>query len=422
IVKTTDSGSVLYLKDVARVELGAESYNHLNYTNGHLSAALSIQLAPRSNAISVSEQMQAVLKNAQANLPAHYQLRMTMDRTPFITSSIEQVAKTLVEAMVLVVLVMFIFLQNWRATIIPAVTIPIVVLATFAVLYVLGMSLNSFTLFALILAIGLLVDDAIVVVENIERLMHEEHLDAQAAALKSMKEISGALIGITLVLTAVFIPMAFFGSMTGVIYRQFSITLVVAMLLSLLVALIITPSFAAQLLQRQPHQPKWAQRFNRGMDKLTMYYQKLSARSMQFKMTMLAVFSICVLGFGWLYKTLPEGLMPTEDMGFVMGQIVMPGNAPRSEIEKVGREVQDYLMQHESERIQSIGIWYSGNNVGVGPYRGQLFVVLKDWAARKNPEDTVFAIVDRAQKHFANHANAQIFFMAPSMSSNGRVV
>ena len=366
--------------------------------------------------------MQTVLKNAQANLPAHYQLRMTMDKTPFITSSIEQVAKTLVEAMVLVVLVMFIFLQNWRATIIPAVTIPIVVLATFAVLYVLGMSLNSFTLFALILAIGLLVDDAIVVVENIERLMHEEHLDAQAAALKSMKEISGALIGITLVLTAVFIPMAFFGSMTGVIYRQFSITLVVAMLLSLLVALIITPTFAAQLLKRQPYQPKWAQRFNRGMDKLTMHYQKLSARSMQFKMTMLAVFSICVLGFGWLYKTLPEGLMPTEDMGFVMGQIVMPGNAPRSEIEKVGREVQDYLMQHESERIQSIGIWYSGNNVGVGPYRGQLFVVLKDWAARKNPEDTVFAIVDRAQKHFANHANAQIFFMAPSMSSNGRVV
>lgn len=362
------------------------------------------------------------MKNAQANLPAHYQLRMTMDKTPFITSSIEQVAKTLVEAMVLVVLVMFIFLQNWRATIIPAVTIPIVVLATFAVLYVLGMSLNSFTLFALILAIGLLVDDAIVVVENIERLMHEEHLDAQAAALKSMKEISGALIGITLVLTAVFIPMAFFGSMTGVIYCQFSITLVVAMLLSLLVALIITPTFAAQLLKRQPHQPKWAKRFNRGMDKLTMHYQKLSARSMQFKMTMLAVFSICVLGFGWLYKTLPEGLMPTEDMGFVMGQIVMPGNAPRSEIEKVGREVQDYLMQHESERIQSIGIWYSGNNVEVGPYRGQLFVVLKDWAARKNPEDTVFAIVDRAQKHFANHANAQIFFMAPSMSSNGRVV
>lgn len=422
IVKTTDSGSVLYLKDVARVELGAESYNHLNYTNGHLSAALSIQLAPRSNAIAVSEQMQTVLKNAQANLPAHYQLRMTMDKTPFITSSIEQVAKTLVEAMVLVALVMFIFLQNWRATIIPAVTIPIVVLATFAVLYVLGMSLNSFTLFALILAIGLLVDDAIVVVENIERLMHEEHLDAQAAALKSMKEISSALIGITLVLTAVFIPMAFFGSMTGVIYRQFSITLVVAMLLSLLVALIITPTFAAQLLKRQPHQPKWAQHFNRGMDKLTIRYQKLSARSMQFKMTMLAVFSICVLGFGWLYKTLPEGLMPTEDMGFVMGQIVMPGNAPRSEIEKVGREVQDYLMQHESERIQSIGIWYSGNNVGVGPYRGQLFVVLKDWTARKNPKDTVFAIVDRAQKHFANHANAQIFFMAPSMSNNGRVV
>ncbi len=422
IVKTTDSGSLLYLKDVARVELGAESYNHINYTNGQLSSALSITLAPRSNALAVSEQIQAVLKNAQANLPPHYQLRMTMDKTPFITGSIEQVAKTLVEAIFLVIIVMFIFLQNWRATIIPAVTIPIVVLATFAVLYVLGMTLNSFTLFALILAIGLLVDDAIVVVENIERLMHEENLDAKAAALKSMQEMSGALVGITLVLTAVFIPMAFFGSITGVIYRQFSITLVVAMLLSLFVALIITPTFAAQLLKRKTHQARWARSFNRGMDRLNAGYQKVSVGSMRFKFGMLALFGICILGFGWVYKNLPEGLIPTEDMGFVMGQIVMPGNAPRSEIEKVGREVQDYLMEHESEHIKSIGVWYSGNNVGVGPYRGQLFVVLKDWAARKNPEDSVFAMVDRAQKHFANHANAQIFFMAPSMSSNGRVV
>lgn len=422
IVKTTDSGSLLYLKDVARVELGAESYNHINYTNGQLSSALSITLAPRSNAIAVSKQIQDVLKNAQANLPPHYQLQMTMDKTPFITSSIEQVAKTLVEAIILVIVVMFIFLQNWRATIIPAVTIPIVVLATFAVLYVLGMTLNSFTLFALILAIGLLVDDAIVVVENIERLMQDEHLDAKVAALKSMQEMSGALVGITLVLTAVFIPMAFFGSVTGVIYRQFSITLVVAMLLSLFVALVITPTFAAQLLKRKHHQARWAQHFNHGMDQLNAGYQKVSARSMRLKFTMLALFGVCIMGFGWVYKHLSEGLMPTEDMGFVMGQIVMPGNAPRTEVEKVGREVQDYLMKHESERIQSVGVWYSGNNVGVGPYRGQLFVVLKDWAERKNPEDSVFAIVDRAQKHFANHANAQIFFMAPSMSSNGRVV
>lgn len=422
IVKTTDSGSLLYLKDVARVELGAESYNHINYTNGQLSSALSITLAPRSNAIAVSKQIQDVLKNAQANLPPHYQLQMTMNKTPFITSSIEQVAKTLVEAIILVIVVMFTFLQNWRATIIPAVTIPIVVLATFAVLYVLGMTLNSFTLFALILAIGLLVDDAIVVVENIERLMQDEHLDAKAAALKSMQEMSGALVGITLVLTAVFIPMAFFGSITGVIYRQFSITLVVAMLLSLFVALIITPTFAAQLLKRKHHQARWAQRFNHGMDQLNAGYQRVSASSMRLKFTMLALFGVCIMGFGWVYKHLPEGLMPTEDMGFVMGQIVMPGNAPRTEVEKVGREVQDYLMKHESERIQSVGVWYSGNNVGVGPYRGQLFVVLKDWAERKNPEDSVFAIVDRAQKHFANHANAQIFFMAPSMSSNGRVV
>ena len=241
------------------------------------------------------------------------------------------------------------------------------------------------------------------VVENIERLMHEEHLDAKAAALKSMQEISGALVGITLVLTAVFIPMAFFGSMTGVIYRQFSITLVVAMLLSLLVALVITPSFAAQLLKRQQQPARWAQRFNHGMGRLTQGYQSIPARTMRFKFSMLALFALCVLSFGWLYKQLPEGLMPTEDMGFVMAQIIMPGNAPRSEVEKIGREVEDYLWQHESERIQSVGIWYSGNNVGVGPYRGQVFIVLKDWAQRPSDQDTVFAIVDRAQKHFAQH-------------------
>lgn len=422
IVKTTENGSILYLKDVARVEMGAEGYNHLNYTNGHLSAALSITLAPRSNAITVSKQIKSVLENAQVKLPAHYQLKMTMDKTPFITNSIHQVAKTLIEAMILVVLVMFVFLQNWRATIIPAVTIPIVVLATFAVLYVLGMTVNSLTLFALILAIGLLVDDAIVVVENIERLMHEEQLDAQAAALKSMQEITGALIGITLVLTAVFIPMAFFGSITGVIYRQFSITLVIAMVLSLLVALIITPTFAAQLLKRKSKQATWVKHFNHGMQRMTEGYCKLSAHSMRFKFSMLALFSICILGFGWLYKQLPEGLIPTDDMGFVMGQIIMPGNAPRTEVEKIGQEVEAYLMAHESDLIQSVGIWYSGNNVGVGPYRGQLFITLKDWSLRKNAEQSVFALVERAQKHFAQHPHAQIYFMVPSMSSNGRVV
>ena len=422
ILKTTDNGSVLYLKDVARVELGAESYNHLNYTNGHQSAAISLTLAPGSNALAVSKQIKQVVQHIEANLPAHYELRMPVDKTPFITSSIEQVVQTLLEAMLLVILVMFMFLQNWRATVIPAVTIPIVVLGTFAVLYILGISLNTFTLFALILAIGLLVDDAIVVVENIERLMHEEQLDTKAAALKSMQEMSGALIGITLVLTAVFIPMAFFGSVTGVIYRQFSITLVVAMLLSLLVALIITPTFAAQLLKRQQDQARWAQKFNQGMQRLSQRYQQISMLSMRFKFSMLALFSVCALSFAWLYTQLPKGLVPTEDVGYVTAQVIMPGNAPRSEVEKIGTEVYDYLMQHESKYIESIGIWYSGNNVGVGPYRGRLFITLKDWSLRKNEQDSSFALIDRAQKHFAAHPNAKILFMAPSMSRNGNSV
>ncbi|PZK59543.1 hydrophobe/amphiphile efflux-1 family RND transporter, partial [Staphylococcus aureus] len=262
IVKSTRDGSFIYLKDVARVELGAENYQSFNTMDGFPSAGMGISLSSGANALATSALIKQEVSRLSSKLPEGYQIVYPRDNTPFVQESIKEVVKTLFEAVLLVILVMFVFLQNWRATLIPTITVPVVILGTLAILYVLGMSINTLTLFALVLAIGLLVDDAIVVVENVERLMHEQQMSAQQASIASMQEISGALIGITLVLTAVFIPMAFFGGSTGVIYRQFSMTLVAAMALSLLVALILTPALCALILKPNDKSARWATWFN----------------------------------------------------------------------------------------------------------------------------------------------------------------
>jgi len=281
IVKSARDGSFIYLKDVARIELGAENYQSFNTINGFESTGMGISLASGANALATSALIKAEVDRLSAQLPEGYKLVYPRDNTPFVQESIKEVVKTLFEAVLLVIVVMFIFLQNWRATLIPAITVPVVILGTMAVLYVLGMSINTLTLFALVLAIGLLVDDAIVVVENVERLMHEKQLTAKQASIESMQEISGALIGITLVLTAVFIPMAFFSGSTGVIYRQFSITLVSAMALSLAVALILTPALCALILKPNPQPAKWALWFNQKLDSLKHRYLKLSNMTSQ---------------------------------------------------------------------------------------------------------------------------------------------
>jgi multidrug efflux pump subunit AcrB len=269
IVKSDVSGSFVQLKDIARIELGAENYQSFNTINGYPAAGLGISLSSGANAIQTSKLIHQTLDELSSKLPTGYKIVYPRDNTPFVQESIKEVIKTLVEAIGLVILVMFLFLQSWRATLIPSITVPIVILGTFAVLELLGFSINTLTLFALVLAIGLLVDDAIVVVENVERLMHEQHLSPKQAAVESMQEISGALIGITMVLTAVFIPMSFFAGSIGVIYRQFSITLVAAMVLSLVVALVLTPALCALILKPN-HQPKsWAIRFNNGIDTRT---------------------------------------------------------------------------------------------------------------------------------------------------------
>jgi len=268
VVKANVDGSLVYLKDVARVELGAENYESINTLNGYPSAGLGISLSPDANAIETSALIKAKIEQLKQHLPAGYKVVYPRDNTPFIEESIKQVIITLLEAVVLVVIVMYLFLQNWRATLIPTITVPIVICGTFVVLYLSGMSINTLTLFALVLAIGLLVDDTIVVVENVERLMHEQQLSVRDACSASMQEISGALIGITLVLTAVFIPMAFFSGSTGMIYRQFSITLAAAMLLSLLVAMFITPALCAVLLKKQTQKPKWGQKLETLLEKI----------------------------------------------------------------------------------------------------------------------------------------------------------
>lgn len=347
IVKSDRAGSFIYLKDIARVELGAESYQSYSTNNGYPSAGLGISLASGANAIATSNLIKAEVARISQQLPEGYKIAYPRDNTPFVQESIKEVVKTLIEAIILVIMVMFIFLQNWRATLIPTVTVPVVILGTMAVLYALGMSINTLTLFALVLAIGLLVDDAIVVVENVERLMHEQHLSAKEAALESMQEISGALVGITLVLTAVFIPMAFFGGSTGVIYRQFSITLVAAMSLSLLVALILTPALCALILKPNPKPAKWAAWFNQKLDHLKHRYLHLSKVTIQHQVICLLLFAGLICVFALFYRALPTSFLPSEDQGILSLQIKVQEGAPMKNTIQVGEEVRKYFLDQE---------------------------------------------------------------------------
>ncbi len=334
VVKSNKTASYVYLKDIARVELGAENYQSFNTINGYPAAGLGISLSSGANAIQTSKLIHQTLDQLATKLPAGYKIVYPRDNTPFVQESIKEVVKTLVEAIILVILVMFLFLQSWRATLIPSITVPVVILGTFAVLYVLGFSINTLTLFALVLAIGLLVDDAIVVVENVERLMHEQHLSPKEAAIESMGEISGALVGITLVLTAVFIPMSFLGGSIGVIYRQFSITLVAAMALSLVVALVLTPALCALILKPNSEPKRWAIWFNQKIDQLKNKYIKLVQTSIDYSKSVIVIFVALIAVFTLFYSGLKSGFIPKEDQGILSVQIKLVDSAPISESQK----------------------------------------------------------------------------------------
>ena len=413
IIKATPDGSYVYLKDVARVEVGAENYQAYNTINGYPSAGMAISLASGANAIETSKQIDEAVANISKKLPQGYKLVYPRDNTPFVQESINEVVKTLFEAILLVVIVIFLFLQNWRATLIPAITVPVVVLGTMAVLFVTGMSINTLTLFALVLAIGLLVDDAIVVVENVERLMHEKNLSAKQASIESMQEISGALVGITLVLSAVFIPMAFFGGSTGVIYRQFSITLVTAMAISLAVALVLTPALCAIILKPNHEPYSWANRFNHFLENVKAKYISITYKTLQNRLVTLVIACALILTFTLFYRVLPTSFLPNEDQGALMLQISLQDNAPMSKTIEVGENVRRYFLEHEKANVDLVMLRYGRSRGGTGQNLAQGFVKLKHWDDRIGKENSANAVKERAMKYFKANKNANIMVMMP---------
>ncbi|ENW95565.1 efflux RND transporter permease subunit [Acinetobacter sp. NIPH 298] len=415
ILKANSDGGMVYLKDIARVEIGAENYQIFNRINGYPASGLSVSLAVGANVMQTADLVYQEIERLKKGLPEGYFVVYPRDDTPFVKESMSQVVTTLVEAIILVVLVMFLFLQNWRATLIPAVTVPVVILGTFAVLAVLGMSINTLTLFAMVLAIGLLVDDAIVVVENVERIMHEQKLDAKQASIQSMQEISGALVGITLVLTAVFIPMSFFTGATGIIYRQFSITLVAAMSLSLLVALILTPALCAILLKPQQQKAKWAVYFERGLDRVRSFYLNVAKKVIQLKFLSLVALLFLVGAFAWIYRELPTSFLPQEDQGILGVQFRLAEGTPMSQTQVIGKQISDYFLAEEKDNLNGIMVIHGRNFSGSGQNLGQAFVSLKHWDDRPGVKNSAQEIRARAMKHFAQNNQARIMVLMPAV-------
>lgn len=402
-LKNSSDGAQVRLGDVARVELGSDNYQFDSKFNGNPAGGVAIKLATGANALDTAAAVEKRLSELRHNYPSGLKDKLAYDTTPFIRLSIESVVHTLIEAVILVFIVMFLFLQNWRATIIPTLAVPVVVLGTFAVINIFGFSINTLTMFAMVLAIGLLVDDAIVVVENVERVMQEEHLEPVPATEKSMSQISGALVGITSVLTAVFVPMAFFSGTTGVIYRQFSITLVTAMILSLIVALTFTPALCATLLKQ--HDPNKEQSnnifarffrwFNRSFEKVAVKYQGGVNRMTHHKLFSGVLYIAVIAALVGIYKMLPSSFLPEEDQGVVMTLVQLPPSASLERTDKVIDTMTGYFLNKEKENVDSIFTVAGFSFTGVGQNAGLAFIKLKDWSERTTPESQIGAIIQR---------------------------
>lgn len=430
ILKTESSGAVVRLSDVARVELGAENYDALARINRHPSAGISIMLSPSADALKTAELVKAEVNRIARDFPPGMKFVFANDSTRFIELSIHEVIKTLFEAIGLVVFVIFLFLKKWRAALIPSIAVPVVLLGTFAVLWKFGFSINTMTLFALVLAIGLLVDDAIVVVENVERIMSENPgMTAREATLQSMSEIGVALVAIALVLSAVFLPMAFFGGSTGVIYRQFSLTIVAAMVLSVFVALILSPALTATLLQphRAAHtiEPRCSMRLFRIFASahhismsissfLLIRFLKTVRIVISYRWLAIGIYLLITISFLWLYLRLPSGFLPTEDQGRVMFQYRLPAGSTLGRTVSVQKEVENYLLTDEEKNSDTVfsvsggGGTTSGQNTGVG------FISLTDWSQRTDKQDSAENIVKRLSQAFSNNLDARVFALLPA--------
>ncbi|QIA63386.1 efflux RND transporter permease subunit [Vibrio astriarenae] len=415
LLKVDADGSQVLLEDVASVELGASTYSSVSAYNKLAAAGMSVSLATGKNALDTAEAVRSKIAELEPFFPPGLQVTYPYDTTPFIEISIEGVVHTLIEAVVLVFLVMLLFLQNLRATFIPTIAVPIVILGTFGVLLSLGYSINTLTMFAMVLAIGLLVDDAIVVVENVERIMEEEHLDARAATIKSMEEITSALIGIGMVLCAVFIPMAFFSGSVGAIYRQFSITIVTAVALSVLVAIILTPTLCIALLSHNEESKNkgFAGWFNRNFHKLTDRYvgmvEFISHRAVRFMLIYAAIIGIV----GILFVRLPTGFLPDEDQGSMMAMVQLPSGATQEQTLAVLDKVEDFFLVNEKDNVESVFAVAGFSFAGSGANTGMMFINLKDWDQRQTAESHVKAIIGRAMGSFQQITEAAVFAFAP---------
>lgn len=430
-VRANPDGSVVRIRDVGRTELGTESYDVEAYHNGRPTAALAIRQTPGANALATANAVKAKMEELSRFFPAKMQVIYPFDTTPFVRVAINEVYKTLIEAVILVFLVMWLFMGNLRATLVPTIAIPVVLLGTFAVLGAFGYSINMLTMFAMVLAIGLLVDDAIVVVENVERIMSEEGLPPREATIKSMGQITSALIGIGLVLSAVFGPMAFFPGSTGIIYRQFSITIISAMMLSVVVALILSPVLCVSLLKPVPkgHQPSenavWFLRpFFSMFDRMFFWvrdrYLGVVRHSLAKKIRYLAAYTLLLGVIGWLFMRLPTSYLPDEDQGILFAQIIMPIGSTLEQTKDVANQVQQYFLEREPEAVESCltisGFGFSGR----GQNNGMVFVRLKDWEERHRPDLRAKAVAGRAMMNLSQLRQALVFtFPPPAVSELG---
>lgn len=418
LLRVNKNATDLRLGDVSTVELGQESYDMVAHYNGLPASGIAIYLSTGANALETSEHVREYLRSASEFFPEGLEVVYPYDTTPFVRISIHEVVKTLIEAIILVFIVMYVFLQNIRATLIPALAVPVVLLGTFGVLAGLGYSINTLTMFGMVLAIGLLVDDAIVVVENVERVMHEEHLPPKEASIKSMGQITSALVGIALVLSAVFVPMAFTAGSTGAIFRQFSVTIVSAMILSVIVALILTPALCATMLKPAQHKDSKDQRgffgwfnrtFERGVDRYAGSVGGILRRGIR----VFIIYLVLVAGMVYMFELIPSSFLPDEDQGVMMVEAQLPPGSTQDQSLHIMKIIEDYFLNEEKETVASIFSVCGFSFSGQGQNSLFAFVSLKDWGERNTPEKRVMAIAARAYQHFSQVRNATIFPIVP---------
>lgn len=414
ILKVKEDGSVLFLKDVARIELNEEQFMGGTWFNGHMGTGVAFKLASGANVLDTTKAIKAELASLARFFPPGLTYAFADDRAPIVEKSIASVARTLFEAIALVVVIMFLFMQSLRATVIPAITVPVVLLGVLAILYATGFSINTLTMFGMVLAIGLLVDDAIIVVENVERLMRDENLSPRDAAFKSMRQITGALIGVAVVISAVFVPMAFMSSSTGAIFRQFSITLVSAMTLSVIIAIVLTPVLCATMLRPADHASHegFFGKFNRGFDSLTRHYTTQLNGVLKKICIWGIAFALLVVVCGVLFMRLPSSFLPDEDQGTLYVDVQLPPGATIERTKKVVEEIDAYFRTVEKDSIQSVMSVIGWGFSSTGQNSAMVMPLLKDWSERGKGQSS-FDVMERASAHFASIPDANVFVMTP---------